>query len=261
MRVFILTLFFSTAAFSQGPVDGFFKGRGNLDLALSGAYQHSGKFYDGIAAFNYTRNLYSLSLYGEYGVTDSWDVIGNVPFINGQFQDASVFVKHRIGVPFSFGVFSLIPAAGISFPLSNYQTEASQSIGQRATQFQPKLVMQLDGLKGLFFQIQGGYNLALNPVPSSIPVSAKIGIYRQKFYADAWFDYQKGVGGKAWHVDPISSFRELFVTYAKIGGAFYYGFKPKYGVFVNGSYILTGVNIGKAYTVGAGFVYKFGLVQ
>jgi len=255
-------LFFSSSVFSQGPVDGFFKGKGNLDLALSGFYQNSAKFYDGNGLIDYERTLAGASLFGEYGILENLDVITTIPFINGRLQDGGIYLKYRLfrkkfGEAFPL---SVIPAIGISFPLSNYQTETSQSIGQKAIQVQPKLVLQYQTKFGLFFQAQGGYNYALLPVPSSIPISGKIGFFQNKFYADMWFDYQKGIGGKAWHVDPISSFRELFVTYSKIGGVIYYGIKPRFGFFVNGSYILSGVNLGKAFSIGGGMVYKFSFI-
>lgn len=229
----------SSALMAQGPVDGFFKGKGNLDAAFSVAYQHSDKFYFGTNLTNYERNLTSVSLFGEYGIFDNLDVIANVPLINGQLQDASFYFKYRLfrkklgdGFP-----LAVIPAIGISFPLSNYATQTSQAVGQRATQIQPKLVLQLNLNHGFFIQAQGGYNYALDPVQSSIPASGKIGFSKNKLYCDVWFDYQKGLGDVMYGGASVD-FRTLSVTYSKIGGVIYYGFKPKWGLFINGSYIL-----------------------
>jgi len=252
-------LFFSFSAFSQGPVDGFFKGKGNLDLAISGSFQHSEKFYMGFNTIDYVRTLTSVSLFAEVGVTNNFDVIANIPFINGQFQDASFFVKY--GLPFDFcgedSPFHIVPALGISFPLSNYATQASQAIGQRATQIQPKLILQYQLKHGFFIQAQSGYNYTLDPVPSSIPISAKFGFSKNKIYSDVWFDYQKGLGDIEWIGGASQDFRTLYVTYSKFGGVFYYAIRPKVGIFINGSYILSGINLGKSFTIGAGFVYKF----
>lgn len=262
MRLLIAVIFVSNYGITQGPVDGFFKGKGNLDVALSAAYQHSDEFYFGTTLANYERNLNSFSVFGEYGILENLDVIANIPLINGQLQDAGFYFKYRLfrkklgdGFP-----LAIIPAVGMSFPLSNYATQTSQAVGQRATQFQPKLVLQLNLNHGFFIQSQGGYNYALDPVQSSIPVSGKIGFSKNKLYTDAWFDYQKGLGDVMYGGSSID-FRTLSVTYSKIGGVIYYGFKPKWGLFVNGSYIFTGVNIGKAYTIGGGFVYKFDLIK
>ena len=258
MKKFLLfVLFFPIDTFSQGPVDGFFKGKGVLDLALSGAYQHSEKFYAGFNSITYPRRLTSISAFGEYGVLHNLDVILNIPLINGQFQDASFFVKY--GLPFNFSdadsPFHIISAVGISFPLTNYATQSGQAIGQRATQIQPKLILQYQLKHGFFIQAHSGYNYTFNPVPSSIPFSGKIGFSKKKIYTDIWFDYQKGLGDVEWIGDASQDFRTLYVSYSKIGGVFYFAVKPKFGLFVNGSYILAGINIGKSFSIGAGFVY------
>lgn len=259
MKKFLLILFFFPVdSFSQGPVDGFFKGRGNIDLALSGAYQHSEKFYAGFNTITYPRSLASVSLFGEYGVLNNFDVIANIPLINGQFQDASFFVKY--GLPFDVcdvdSPFRIIPAVGVSFPLTNYETQAGDAIGQRATQIQPKLVLQYQMKLGFFIQAQGGYNYSFSPVPSSIPISGKIGFSQKKVYTDIWFDYQKGLGDIEWIGGASQDFRTLYVSYSKIGGVFYYTVKPKFGLFLNGSYVLSGINLGKSFSMGAGLVYK-----
>jgi hypothetical protein len=277
-----LLLLFSSEVFSQGPVDGFFKGRGNLDLALSGAYQHSEIFYAGFTAINYPRTLNSVSLFAEYGIGNNFDVIVNVPFINAQFQDAAIFLKYRLPLKSNYNYLplSVVPAIGMSFPISKYMTETTLSIGQRAIQIQPKLVLQYNLKHGFFIQAQGGYNYTLDPVPSSIPASVKIGFssrplkkIKGNIYMDAWFDYQKGLGDKEWLTDPVSTFRELYVTYSKMGGVIYYGLKPtnskrhprtsnsRMGFFINGSYILSGINLGKSFTIGAGVVFKFDILR
>jgi len=258
-KLLLVILFYPLSLFSQGPVDGFFKGKGNLDVALSGAFQYSEKFYAGFNTITYPRTLSSVSLFGEYGITHNFDVIANFPLINGQFQDASFFVKY--GLPFNFcdadSPFHILPALGISFPISNYETQSGQAIGQRAVQIQPKLILQYQLKHGFFIQAQGGYNYSLDPVPSSIPISAKLGFSKNKIYTDIWFDYQKGLGDIEWMGGASQDFRTLYVTYTKVGGVFYYALRPKVGIFVNGSYILSGINLGKSFTIGAGFVYKF----
>lgn len=270
-RIIFLLFFFPFLSFGQGPVDGFVKGKGNLDLALSAAYQHSGRFYAGTTLIDYERNLTCLSLFGEYGIGHNTDAIVSIPFINGQFQDASLFLKHRFVFPSEGRGIVIMPALGVSFPISDYATETGQSIGQQATQIQPKLVLQNHVIKRFFFQVQGGYNYALDPVPSSVPISAKIGFIHNSWYFDAWFDRQRGLGDKEWLTDPISSFRELYVTYSKIGGVVYYQFKapqksgdryrPGYGFFINGSYLLNGINIGKSFMVGTGIVCKLDVIR
>ncbi|MBK7131174.1 MAG: hypothetical protein IPM74_15500 [Crocinitomicaceae bacterium] len=259
----LLLLFFIIPAYAsgQGLVDGFFKGKNKLDLAISGFSQNSDKFYDGIGLINYKRSLTGIGLFAEYGLRDNLDFILNIPFINGSFQDGSVVMKY--GIPFNRSAkerrITLMPALGVSFPLTDYNTESGQAIGQRALQIQPKFLFQWNTTKGLFYQVQAGYNYAFNPVPSSFISSTKIGYSFGRFYSDVWFEYQQGIGGKAWHVDAISSFRELFVTYSRLGGVFYTQLNQRFGIAAGGSYVLSGVNTAKAWTVNLSLVIKFDL--
>ena len=92
-------------------------------------------------------------------------------------QDASLSVKGRIlnlgmgeSIKFTFGA-----AAGLSAPISNYNTESSNAIGQRATVVDGRLFFQFHINNGFFIQAQGGYGLAGEPVPSFVPVSIKMG--------------------------------------------------------------------------------------
>lgn len=243
----------------QGLVDGFFKGKGNVDVALSATYQGSSKYFAGTNLINYSRSILSLSAFAEYGITEKWDVIGNVPVVNFSFQDAGVFTKYQLLKTTLFKhSFSIIPAVGVSFPLSNYETESGQAIGQKATIISSRVVLQQELPKGMFLQVQSGYNYAIDPVTSSFPISMKWGISFGKSYADLWFDHQTGFGDKDYQGStPFLSFRELVVSYNRIGGVFYHQLQKKTGVFLNYSYVLNGRNIGKSFGVGAGGVFKF----
>ncbi|MBK9190270.1 MAG: hypothetical protein IPM77_01575 [Crocinitomicaceae bacterium] len=242
---------------AQGPLDGFFKGKNNLDLALSGFYQHSEKYF-GATNFNYPRTLSGASIFGEYGILDNLDVIATVPFINGKFQDAGIYFKY--GIPFNRSAkerrIRIIPAAGISFPVTDYVTQSGKSIGQKAILIQPKLIFQMNFNHGIFIQAQGGYNYALAPVISSVPFSVKFGWAGNKWYTDILYDFVHGLGDELWIGGVSQDFRTLPVSSQKAGGVIYYSIKSKWGVFANGSYIFSGKNIGNAWSAGAGLVYK-----
>ncbi len=258
--VFTLILFVSPFIGAQGLIDGFFKGKGNLDLAFSANYQRSTEYFAGYNKIKYERNILSISAFGEYGVTNRWDVIANIPVINGKFQDGAVFTKYElIQAKIKGKKLSVIPAVGVSFPLSNYNTESGQAIGQRATVIAPKLVVQQELPKGMFIQAQSGYNYAIDPVVSSIPFSIKWGASFGKdysFYTDLWYDHQTGLGDKDYKGDiPLGSFRELVVSYNRVGGVFFKQFN-KLGAFVNYSYTINGRNTGQAIGVGMGIVVK-----
>lgn len=258
MRLLALIFLAPVIAFNQGAVDGFFRGKNNLDLAIGAFSQNSNKYF-GITTFDYNRNLVGANVYAAYGIRNDLDVIANIPFINGNFQDAGLYVKYCI----PHNRFAkerrliFIPALGVSFPMSNYNTQSAQSIGQKAIQFQPKFVFHWTTKFGLFYTAQVGYNYNLDPVPSSLSASFKAALSKGKWFYELWYDYQKGFGDVIWIGGTSQDFRTFHVTYSKIGGGVYYGTKPTYGFFLNGSYILSGVNVGNAWSVGAGFVKKF----
>ncbi len=262
LHFFSILFLASTTGFSQGPIDGFFKGKNNFDIAGTFAYQHSETYYKGLDEIIYPRDLAIVNLFGAYGISKNFDLIGSIPFINGKFQDMSVFAKFDL-IPGLFkkstSPIHIVPAIGISFPMSNYATQTGQAIGQRATIIQPKLILQWN-IKNTFIQSQGGYNYTLSPVPSSYSLSSKFGLSKGRFYTDFWFEYQKANGGLDW-TDNSIDFRELGVSYSRIGGVFYYKFKentskPNWGGFINYSYVLDGRNTGKATTIGVGVVYS-----
>lgn len=253
--VTLLVYSFTTSA--QGLLDGYNKGKGNLDIATSAFFQTSDIFIGGNGnEFNISRDILSIGAFGAFGITDRWDVIANIPLINGQLQDFGVGTKYKLlNTKIGGKSLSVFPAVTFSFPLSNYETQSTQAVGQRATVLSPRIIIQQNLPAGLFLQIQGGYNYALTPVVSSIPLSTKIGGAYGKFYFDVWYDYQKAEGGIDY---PTSdSFRTLGVDHQRFGGVFYYQIKKKYGLFANYSYTYAGRNTGKALGFGAGAVFKF----
>ncbi len=253
----LLYIFLSTTyTFSQGNIDGFFKSKGQLDLAFSASFSASKRYLlIQESETKISRSQAIVSTFGIYGLTDNWSVIVSLPLINLELQDASVFTKYKLAHCTSKnGELTLVPAVGISFPMSKYDTETPQAIGQRATVVQPKLLLQYKHLKNWFIQAQGGYNYAIDPVPSAFVASTKVGYIYEKWYFDIWADYQYGIGGEDY--EGALSFRELGVSYAKLGGVIYRNIGDSSGVFFNGSYIFSGRNIGQAFYLSTGYVLK-----
>ena len=255
--IIILTCLISVQLSAQGVLDGYFKGKGNLDLAMSGFFQSSQDFFAGTNKVVIPRSIASLGVFGQYGITPMWDAVVNIPIINNQLQDISIATKYElIKTKVGGKDLSIIPAIIFATPISNYSTNTSQAIGQQATVISPKLIVQQNLTSSLFLQVQSGYNYALSPVISSVPFSAKLGGSFGKLYIDLWFDNQNGLGDIDY---PVSGelFRELTVSYNRIGGVFYYGLKGNLGTFVNYSYTINGRNTSKAFGIGTGIVLKF----
>lgn len=261
MKTALLFVFITGISFfgiSQGLLDGYLKGKKNLDLAFSAVYESSEKFYAGTQSLALPRDIFSIGAFGAYGITNKWDVVVNIPLINGQLQDGAIGTKYQLLKTKIGGKnLSILPALTFATPLSNYNTENSQSVGQRATLLSPRLIIQQSLPFGLFIQLQSGYNYAISPVASSVPFSAKVGGGFGKLYVDLWYDYQKGFGDKDYSGSvPYSSFRELVVNYNRIGGVIYYTIKEKTGMFLNYSYTINGRNTAQAIGIGVGVVFK-----
>ncbi len=254
--IFLQVTFFVPVIFSQGPIDGFLKGKNVLDMAVSGGYQNATEYFGNAGKFDYKRQLPVFSIFGEYGITNKFDVIATLPIIGSKLQDGALYLKYNL---YDLGIgnqkISIIPAAGFSTPLSNYDTQTGLAIGQQATQFHGHLVLQTTLPAGFFWQVQGAYHYALDPVPSSYTFSSKIMYNRSKMYVDFWYEYQKGLGTNTYPTAGVD-FRTLTVDYQKVGGVLFYKLENNWGMFINGSYIFAGLDTFLATTVSVGCTKK-----
>lgn len=252
----LISIVLSASLFSQSAIDGFLKGKNILDMAVSGSYQTAKTYIGGTGELAIPRNLAIVNAFAEYGLTEKLDVIATLPVINGKLQDGGFYGKYKL-VDFSIKnqTISILPAIGVSAPLSKYVTQASAAIGQRATQLHGHLVLQTTLPAGFFWQVQGAYHYALDPVPSSYTFSSKLMFNKTKIYADFWYEYQKGLGENTYPM-PKVDFRTLTVDYQRIGGVLFYKLQNNWGVFLNGSYVFSGLDTFLATTLSIGFTKK-----
>lgn len=262
LKTLLYFTFLSTISHSQGLFDGYFKGKHNLDIAVSGAFQTSTRYLAGKKEVNLGRQIAIGGVFGAYGITNNFDVVLSVPFVGQTIQDGSLGLKYGFKpITVAKSRLQFIGALAFSTPLTRYGTEDLNASGQQATILAPKLIIQLTLPSGFFWQVQTGYNIAFQPVPSSIVASTKIGLAKNKWYFDVWYDVQQSQGGLDYlgQSKLTYSFRELGVNYQRIGGTVYHGFSSKFGAFINGSQVLAGRNSFINTTVGVGVVFKFTL--
>lgn len=281
MKVLPIVLFvlLSTFSFGQGRVDGFFKGKGNLDIALGSNFEANPNYYAGTNLISLQRNILSASAFFAYGITNKLDVNLSIPYVNvngveAGIQDPAIFLKYKLFSGNLYHIadpveqdrirtnkgakFHLLLAGGFSSNLTNYQTGGGSAIGQQAKTIDIRPVIHITDLPfGVFITIQAGYNYKFDPVPHAIPFATKIGFAKANWYADLWYDGQHGIGGFDYQGSPSPpSFRELGVSYHKIGGTFYKPFNQKLGWYAGASYMLAGRNISKGVGASIGLVYK-----
>ncbi len=266
MKAFTLAIFvFSTFnfCFSQGKIDGFYRGTGNGTVVLGLGYEDSKAYFAGKDKVDLTRTLYYANLFGAYGISENLDAQISIPYLesddNKAFQDISLFLKYRFfKTATENGQLELSFGAGFSTPLSDYPVGDLNDLGQQATIIDARAMVHYQSNSNWFGTIQTGFSYKLEEVPNSLPFVLKIGKATEKWYYDVFYEYQYSFGGDDYLGSPRpQNFREFGVDYHKIGGSLYKPLFPDFGVYINASYLLSGRNtfIGPSY--GFGFVYDF----
>jgi len=246
--------------FSQSAIDGYMKGKRNLDLAVTYSNESYEDYYFGDEKRAISNTIQSVSLFLDYGISDSLDLVVSIPYLwtdslNSNFQDAIVALKFRKERKnFSNGALSIIASAGLSFPISDYPRDTEKPIGEGAVSFTARLLAQYEFYSGFFLHLQSGYNFKVTPdSQNAIPILAKIGYATSKIYADAWMDY--------FHTFSAGTDTRIAggagMVFLKVGGTVYYPVAPRIGVFAGVARTLSGQNVGRATRVNLGGVVKF----
>jgi hypothetical protein len=238
------------------------KGKGNTDIALSGSFETGSKFLLEEGSTNISRSIFSVNLFASYGITNWLDAVTSLPYIsNGGkesgIQDASIFLRAKL---FETQINSVkarfMLGAGYQLPVTDYVTESAYSIGQQAESKEIRGIIQLE--KGNYFlMLKGGYSFRNDPNTDALPLVAKIGIAKENYYADLFVDYLEADGGGNYlPLNERTTFKELGVSYLRIGGNFYKPFTEFLGGVVGAAYTLDGRNIGQTVRVSLGVVVK-----
>jgi len=124
----IFALSFSLFVKAQGRVDGFFKGKGNLDFVLGGGYESNPNYFAGTDKVVLQRNIAIYNAFLAFGITDKFDINMSLPYVdvNGVekgLQDYAIFLKHKI---LTKNRWSISFASGYSSNIGDYQTEGVQ---------------------------------------------------------------------------------------------------------------------------------------
>lgn len=246
---------------AQGRVDGFYKGKGNIELALGGGAEFATHYFAGNNRIGLSRTILNTSLTIGTGLLDRLDLYLNIPYVSiGEFrsvQDGSIFLKYLlVKKKLSEGELSFSLAGGYSSNLSNYQTGGINAIGQQAKviDFRPVIHYQKGGW---FATFQFAYNYKFNPVPNATNGSIKVGKATAKYYFDVWYENQYSFGGFDYQGTPApQSFRHLGVSYHKVGGTYYVPIGTRFGFYAGAAFVLYGRNIGQGPIVNIGLVMK-----
>ncbi len=266
-RISLLSLFSVLLITSSawGQVDGFNKGKGNMDLVGSLSFEQGLGYYLADGPIGLKRTRIAFTLFAARGLTDDLDIQLSVPFISTSgssgIQDAQVFlkwlpVKARMGN----GSLAFGAAIGGSVPVSDYQTEGIGAIGQRATSIIPMGVLQYTWDKGWFISAVGGQAIVSAPTPDALLGTFRFGHASTTHYFEAYVQGQEAYGGKDYRGEgelAPTTFKELGVSFVKAGGKYYRPFGTRTGAVVDAGYVLSGRNIDQAVMVAVSFIVHF----
>lgn len=279
----LLVLLFPCCGIAQGPLDGYLKGRGRLDLAPSFSFNSArdlaganGQHYP----VPYRGNM--LGLFAEYGLHERFDLVATAAYVFTEqrdgWQDGGFFVKYRPVYTDAgpSGRLGLLLCTGASFPIGDYQPTATGALGQRAVVLPARLIVQWETPLGLFVNATGGYNWRLDglrtddvaavqrirpeyaPVkpPSFSTALLKIGFPSKHYYLDAWLEWQHTNGGADYAPNVVDLPQAYGVSYTQVGGTVYYSEDTRLGVYLSTGYILGGRNVSRLFRLTVGLVAK-----
>lgn len=278
-----LILIYHFAATAQGPLDGYMKGKGVLDLAPSISFNSAQKF-EGAGGQTYDEAYKGqmFSLFAEYGVNEKFDLVATAAAvftpIQSGLQDGGLFAKYRpvhasLGKAGKLGV---IFGTGASFPIGNYEPTATGALGQNAVTVPARLILQWESPLGLFLNLTGGYHFRLDDLketdialirknrpeyqalepPNFTTFLVKIGFPAKHFYLDGWAEWQHTSGG-ADYIQNVPDLPQAYgVSYTQVGGTAYYTDNGRNGFYLSGGYILGGRNTSRIQRITVGAVFK-----
>ncbi len=281
----LFSCLFAHTLYGQGPLDGYLKGKGVLDVVPSLSFNSAQQFL-GADGERYDEGFQgnTLALFAEYGLTERLDAVATAAYVFTQtqsgLQDGSFHLKYRpVYQPMgNAGHLGLLAGVGVSFPLAHYDIVAAGALGQRALTLPVRLIAQWDTPLGVFFNITGGYHWRLDrlqeadieairrmrpdfqPVePSSFYTALfRAGFPAARYYLDAWAEYQHTPGGAS-YVPGVPDLPQAYgVSFTQIGGTAYYSENGRLGFLLSGAYMLGGRNTARMLRLTVGLVMRFG---
>ncbi len=273
---------------AQSPLSGFMKNKGEGAVVVSYSSEKYDEVFlvpakiDGVPVFNEVE-VSSISLYGEYGITDKLNVILNVPYIKAEgsaseqvlanngfentrkgLQDLKLYLKYDLtSFDFSNARLNFMGAVGVETPIGDYAVnEGLQSIiaiGNRSTTVNATGIFMYKMNNGFFTTGQLGYSIKSDEVPNALLSEFKIGYAASKFYVDAF------VANQLSDKDGVDILGEGFtgffpatrVNYTRVGVNGYLPLAAGFGLTGGVNAFVEGRNLGKSKGYYGGLAYSF----
>ncbi|WP_420574665.1 hypothetical protein [Kordia sp.] len=247
---------------AQGAISGFYNKKTNITVVAGFGFEDSKNYFIGKEKSDLSRNLYSISLFGIYGISDRLNIQASLPYLSSNnqngLQDAQFYLKYKaIEGTVKGNKLELSFATGFSFNVSDYNLGGLNDIGQQAKILETRALLHYQKQSGWFANVQSGFSFKFEEVPNSFPFTFKFGKASTKNYFDIWYDFQYAFGGIDYLGTPRpQNFKRIGVNYHKVGGTYHFPISKKSGIYVAPSYTITGRNVFQGFAYHVGWTYQ-----
>jgi hypothetical protein len=271
-----LLILIPTIIFAQSPVSGFMKEKGQASFVISHSSEKYDEVYfvpsisDAVPIFRDVK-IQSQSLYAEYGVSNTFNIVVNIPYITvtgnatesslrdlgfenkrSGFQDLKIYSKYNF-VSYVSGKHQIdfIGVLGVELPMGYNANEGLQSIiaiGDEAKKLNFSGIMMYKNKSGLFGSAQIGNTFKDNRVPNAFTSEWKLGFAAKRFYVDAFFATQLNSSSGVDILQPgfDGFFPATKVNFTRIGLNAYVPFSKYIGLTAGANKYISGRNLGIA---------------
>jgi hypothetical protein len=255
-NILIITLaLFTLNGQAQSLISGFSLANNEKVVVVGGSMDLSNTYFTKSSSFEFNRNFTVISAYGAVGLKNEWNILASYALIDFTPQD----IKFGFSKPWLHkNAFHLVIGAGLFGPTSDYNAESSKAVGQQAKGIWIDQIVQYRG-NGYHVDLSFGINMVDAPTPANIPLSLTIGKSFEHSYLKVFGAYQQSFGNKFYQgigSEKPSSFKELAVSYTKIGAQWIYT-HSSWMPYLGFAQTLSGSNTFKAASYSAGIIKKF----
>ncbi len=259
---FVFILSNSYCVIAQGAISGFYNKKNETTLVVGAGFEDSKNYFAGREKRDLSRNLYSITVFGIYGINDRFNIQASLPYLSSNkqsgLQDAQFFLKYKaVQKAWKTDKLELSFATGFSFNVSNYNLGGLNDLGQQAKILETRALLHYQKQSGWFVNLQSGFSFKFEEVPNSLPITFKFGKASKKYYFDFWYDFQHAFGGIDYLGTPApQNFKRFGASYHKVGGTYYFPISKKSGIYIAPSYTISGRNVFQGFAYHVGWTYQ-----
>lgn len=237
-------------------LDGYAPPRGEGSVALSFTSESWDEFWRGETRVRNpgvgSADIVSWTLWGRYGLTDRWTLIGTLPYVDAEsdgtmgfaqssVQDLTVVAQYRFFEgPLGSGTQSWSAAFGGRFPVGDYDANLPIDVGDGTTDVLTRLVFRWQGRRAYVSQ-QLGFDLRSEDAPDQLPLYTEVGVTTGQLTWSGMFQWLLADGGTDIG-DPGFTFPSNQEEYQRVGLKLYARLSDRWGLSAGGFTAVDGRN-------------------